>query len=236
MTEQRLSKVLSRAGVASRRACEEIIFAGRVTVDGKVCTMPQHKVSWENNRIKVDGEPLIGEQRKVYYLLNKPIGMLCSAEAMPNCKRLVLDLFSEHDLRLFTVGRLDKETSGLLIVTNDGEFANRVIHPRYGVQKEYLARTNREITPEHLETLSNGCVIEGVHVKPHKVAKVRRGTVKIIVMEGKKREVRELLAHAGLKTLSLSRVRIGNLHLGRLPEGKWRTLSEKERQELMESN
>jgi 23S rRNA pseudouridine2605 synthase len=127
------------------------------------------------------------------------------------------------------VGRLDKDTKGLLIVTNDGHFANRVIHPSANIAKEYLAKTNAEISDLHLKATSSGTLVEGVFVKPAHVVKVRKGTLKIAVLEGKKREVRLLLQNAGLEVRELTRIRIGGLHLGQLAEGSYRTLTERER-------
>lgn len=236
MTEQeikkRLSKFLAGAGVASRRACEEIIFAGRVTVNNVVASEPQTLVD-ERDQISVDGHPLNKVEEKVYYILNKPAGYICTAKKMGS-KKIVLDLFHEVPYRLFTVGRLDKETEGLLIVTNDGHFANKVIHPSSCIHKEYLAKTDAEITADHLTAISSGTLVEGVFVKPVRVTKVRRGTVKIAVSEGKKREVRTLLEAAGLKVLELIRIRIGGLQLGQLEPGSWRVMTEKEKTLIFE--
>ncbi|NGX53705.1 MAG: Ribosomal large subunit pseudouridine synthase B, partial [Chlamydiae bacterium] len=196
---QRLSKVLAAAGVASRRHCEEIIFSGRVIVNGQKVIVPQTMVSFEKDRIEVDGHLIKKEERKLYLLLNKPAGFICSNQRFGKKTKLVLDLFGDLPFRLFTVGRLDKETSGLLLITNDGTFAQNVIHPSSNVSKEYVAKCVQEITPEHLKAISKGVWVEGIYVIPTSVKKVRRGTVKITVKEGKKREVRELLDNAGLK-------------------------------------
>jgi 23S rRNA pseudouridine2605 synthase len=225
--KQRLSKWMAAVGVASRRASEELIFAGKVTVNGILTTMPQTLVS-EQDRIVVTGKAIGKPEEKVYYILNKPVGYICSSKGtMP--ANLVLDLFKEEKLRLFTVGRLDKDTSGLLIVTNDGLFANKVIHPSSNISKQYLAKTDQEITPEHLYAISQGTLVEGTFVKPVKVTKVRRGTLKVSLKEGKKREVRVLLENAGLMVRELTRIRIGGLHLGTLPVGSWRAMTEKEK-------
>lgn len=234
MTKNRLSKHLMAAGVASRRACEVIIAAGRVKVNGKVEHVPQTMVDW-NDKILLDGQPITFQpQKKVYFILNKPEGYICTARSTPTTK-IVLDLFKEDvQERLFTVGRLDKETKGLILVTNDGHFANSVIHPSANIPKEYLAKTNAEITDEHLKAISSGTLVEGVFVKPAHVSKVRKGTVKIVVHEGKKREVRQLLENAGLQVLELTRIRIGGLHLGHLPEGAWRPMTEQERKSIFE--
>ncbi|HSX10934.1 MAG TPA: pseudouridine synthase [Chlamydiales bacterium] len=227
MEKKRLSKALAAAGIASRRACEELIFAGRVTVNGETVKLPQHHVDFSSDQITVDGESVKAEQKKIYYMLNKPPGYICTS-TRPGKKAIVLDLFPETPERLFTVGRLDKETTGLLLVTNDGHFANRVIHPSSNVIKEYIVKTMQEITPEHLENLSQGARVDEKWVRPVSVFKVRRGTFKIAVKEGKKHEVRIIAERAGLKITELTRIRIGSLILGPLPLGEFRHLTEKD--------
>lgn len=231
-TKIRLSKFLAASGVASRRACEEIIFAGRVTVNGVVAELPQTPVS-SKDKICVDGERVMPEEKKVYYMLNKPAGYLCTAKKTGSNK-IVLDLFTDVPYRLFTVGRLDKDTQGLILVTNDGHFANEVIHPSADIHKEYLVKTNEELSADHLAAISNGTLVEGVFVKPVRVTKVRRGTLKVVIGEGKKREVRLLLEAAGLKVKELTRIRIGSLQLGPLPAGSWRELTEREKALIFE--
>ncbi len=228
MGKKRLSKALAAAGVASRRACEALIFAGRVQVNGETTQLPQHQIDWEIDRIAVDGNLIKTEQKKIYYLLNKPPGFICSS-IRPGKKPIVLDLFLDAKERLFTVGRLDKETTGLLLITNDGHFANQVIHPSSNIIKEYLVKTPQEITPEHLETLSQGARVNEKWVRPISVRKVRRGTFKICVKEGKKHEVRIIAERAKLKITQLIRVRIGSLLLGPLPLGQFRPLTERDR-------
>lgn len=230
--KQRLSKFLAGAGVASRRACEEIIFAGRVTINGVAADLPQTLVS-DHDVICVDGNKISTEEKRVYYILNKPPGYLCTAKKTGSNK-IVLDLFHDVPYRLFTVGRLDKDTQGLLLVTNDGHFANEVIHPSANITKEYLAKTDTEVTADHLAAISNGTLVEGIFVKPLKVSKVRRGTLKVTIGEGKKREVRLLLEAAGLKVKELTRIRIGNLVLGTLPVGAWREMTEREKALIFE--
>lgn len=225
MTEkQRLSKRLAAAGVASRRACEELIFGGRVRVNDAVITIPQTLVGPED-RLAVDNKAIGSQENKVYFILNKPPGYLCSTVG----EKKVLDLFTEIPQRLFTVGRLDKDSAGLIIVTNDGHFANEVIHPSANIHKEYLVKTSQEVTIDHLAAMSNGVLVEGVFVKPIRVSKVRKGTIKVVVTEGKKREVRILAEHADLYVKGLTRIRIGGLHLGSLPQGSWRPMTEQDR-------
>ncbi|MEI8366063.1 MAG: pseudouridine synthase [Parachlamydiaceae bacterium] len=226
-TKNRLSKFLASAGVASRRACEELIFDGRVKVNGIQTLIPQTPVC-SRDVILVDDKRVTPVEKKVYYVLNKPPGYLCTAKKTGTTK-LVLDLFQDVPYRLFTVGRLDKDTQGLLLVTNDGHFANEVIHPSSDINKEYLAKVDLEVTSDHLSAISNGTLVEGVFVKPVRVLKMRRGTLKITISEGKKREVRLLLEAAGLKTKELTRIRIGGLLLGTLPVGAWREMTDNDR-------
>lgn len=230
--KNRLSKILAASGVASRRNCEEIIFAGRVKVNGEICLVPQTMVG-PKDQIMVDNEPIKKIEMKVYYMLNKPPGYLCT-HAKHRDTKIVMDLFGDSKERLFTVGRLDKDTSGLLLVTNDGHFANAVIHPSHNIQKEYLVKTDEEITDEHLKAMQSGTLVEGTFVKPIRVSKVRKGTFKVVIMEGKKREVRHLAEAAGLKVRELSRIRLGGLILGQLPLGTWRALTEREKKLIFE--
>lgn len=229
MQEKRLSKALAAAGIASRRACEQLIFDGRVKVNGTVVRVPQTLVDWNRDKIRVDEMPVKSEEEPRYFLLNKPSGYICSS-VRPKQGRIVLDLFAGQSSRLFTVGRLDKETTGLILVTNDGHFANRVIHPSSNIIKEYLVKVLQEITPEHLETLSEGARVDNRWIRPVSVQKVRRGTFKICVKEGKKHEVRIITERAKLSIFELSRIRIGGLFLGSLPEGAYRELTLHDRQ------
>ena len=229
--KKRLSKALAAAGVASRRQAEELIFAGRVSVNGIIITTPQTLVSLDTDSILVENQKIFTEERKLYFLLNKPKGYICS-NARVGSKRIVSDLFVAERERLFTVGRLDRETTGLLIVTNDGNFANKVIHPSANITKEYLVKTQQEPFHEQLVEISKGVNIDGDWVKPVKVTKVRKGTIKVIVKEGKKREVRLLVQQAGLEVLELKRIRIGGLLLGDIPEGSYREMTEADKESI----
>ncbi len=236
MEEKRLSKALAAAGVASRRACEELIFKGRVKVNGAVVLTPQTHVNWAKDRITVDEEKVHGEESKLYFLLNKPPGFICSSVRPGASKRIVLDLLPDQSERLFTVGRLDKDSCGLLLVTNDGIFSNSVIHPSANVIKEYLVKTVQEITDVDLKTLSAGARVDKRWVRPKLVKKVRSGTFKICIKEGKKHEVRILAERANLDIVELKRIRIGGLVLGTLKEGDYRVLSERDRELIFEKN
>lgn len=221
----RLSKVIAGAGVASRRKCEELIFEGRVRVNGKIIKVPQTLVDLSKDHIEVDGKKVRAVDKKVYFLLNKPKGYLCSTTRLTPTSKLVLDFFEGYPYRLFTIGRLDRDTTGLILITNDGHFANQLIHPSFGHDKEYLVKVEEAILPEHLERLRKGTYIEETKVCPKRVTKVRRGTLKIVVGEGKKREVRVLVERAGLNILSLCRIRVGPYLLGNLPEGSFKEVS-----------
>jgi 23S rRNA pseudouridine2605 synthase len=224
MNEERLSKVIANAGVASRRGAEELIFDGKVTVNGTITLVPQTKVNPEKDKITVEGEPVSRASNTIYILLNKPKGYVCSCSREFDSK-IILDLLPEIKTRIFPVGRLDKATTGLILLTNDGNFANKAIHPRSNIEKEYLASTNMFLTDTHLKQISRGVTIDGKKVVPVKVQKVRKNKVKIIVKEGKKHEVRLMIKSAGLKTQSLKRIRIGGLSLGNLPEGQYKKVS-----------
>lgn len=227
MTKIRLNKFLASAGVASRRKCDEIIFSGHVTVNGRIAPGPFVVVEEDVDVVKVDGQR-VGKTKKVYFMVHKPLGYLCSSERKFPGSKLVIDLFAHLPYRVFTVGRLDKETSGLILVTNDGEFANKIIHPSYGITKEYLLKVSRDVTGKNLEDLMKGTVIDGKKVTPVSVEKIRRGTIKIVVSEGKKHEIRLFAEAAGLPILELKRIRIGSLVLGGLPYGEYRELTDAE--------
>jgi 23S rRNA pseudouridine2605 synthase len=222
---QRLSKALAAAGVAARRKCEELIFAGRVSVNGRCIYEPQFPIDWEKDQIRLDGKKIQGEEKKVYYLFHKPEGVICTQTVKKGGALRVLDFFSHLPQRLFTIGRLDLETSGLLIVTNDGQFAHQLMHPSSEITKEYLVKTAQEITDAHLKLLSRGMQIEGTFIRPHSVKKVRRGTLKISLYEGKKHEVRTLMAAAQLSILELMRIRLGPYTLGGLAPGEYRLIT-----------
>ncbi|KAF7820170.1 putative ribosomal large subunit pseudouridine synthase SVR1, chloroplastic isoform X1 [Senna tora] len=226
----RLSKVLAAAGVASRRSSEELIFEGKVTVNGSVCNTPQTRVDPAKDVIYVNGNRLPKKQPpKVYFALNKPKGYICSSGEKES--KSVISLFDDYlknwgkrnpgipKPRLFTVGRLDVATTGLIIVTNDGDFAQRLSHPSSNLSKEYIAIIDGVVHKRHLVAISEGTTIEGVHCIPDAVellphqSDAPRARLRIVVHEGRKHEVRELVKNAGLEIHSLKRVRIGSFKL-----------------------
>ena len=220
----RLNKFIADSGHTSRRKADELIFKGKIQVNGK--TVFNHLfINPQKDKIQIGGQPLNIESKKVYYLFNKPKGYCCTKEKN---KKNIYSFFSSVPYRIFSIGRLDKETTGLLLLTNDGHFANKIIHPSYQVSKEYLVKVQEFIYPDHLKKISEGIEIDGQFIKPKKIKKLRKGTVKITVMEGKKHEIRLLIKNAKLTLLELKRVRLGSLHLGSLPEGSFRPLTDNE--------
>jgi 23S rRNA pseudouridine2605 synthase len=226
---ERLQKVLAAAGVGSRRECEELIREGRVEVDRRVVSELGTRVHPGRQEIRVDGQCL-PRPRRVYYAVNKPPGVVCTSRD-PSGRLRVIDLV-ETDERLFTVGRLDRSSEGLIIVTNDGRLADQLTHPRYGVDKTYAVRVAGHPTAAQL-----GQLRRGVHLAEG-VARVARLHVKrrnklttdleIVLNEGRNREIRRILARIGHKVLMLRRVALGSLRLGALPVGASRRLTRDE--------
>ena len=228
MEKIRLAKALAAAGVASRRASEQLIFDGRVMVNGETVLLPQTMVDPACDQISVDGRLLSGPEEKVAFVLNKPLGYLCTNRKNFPGEKLVIELFTDRPERLFTVGRLDRDTSGLLIVTNDGQLSQKVIHPSSNVAKTYVVETGSPVSDMHLKRMRGGAEVEGAFVKPVSVRKLAWKRVEIVVMEGKKREVRILVKSAGLSVDALKRTAIGSLLLGDLPLGSYRPLTEED--------
>ena len=230
----RLQKYLASAGIGSRRSCEEFILAQRVTVDGKTVHKLGTCIDPQRQKIRLDGE-LIRTEPKRYYLLNKPTGYVCTNRD-PAGRPRVIDLVSPQQHRLFTVGRLDENSRGLILVTNDGELSNRLAHPRYGVERRYHVQVVGKPTLETLDTLKKGMYfadgkfrIKGIR---RLKAKGKSTFLELVLTEGQNREIRRLLARVGHKVISLERVGFGPLNLGRLAEGKCRPLRSKELKDL----
>lgn len=222
---QRLQKVLAAAGVGSRRDCEELIREGRVAVDGKIVTELGTRVDPARQEIRVDGEAL-RQPKLLYYAVNKPIGVV-TTNFDPSGRSRVIDLVPTEE-RVFAVGRLDRSSEGLILVTNDGEFANRITHPRYGVEKTYLVRVAGSPTPKELARLRKGIHLAEGFARVQSIAvKKRQGQSTDLLMvlnEGRNRELRRLLARVGHKVLKLRRIAVGNVKLADLPVGAWRRL------------
>lgn len=225
-TGERLQKLLAAAGFGSRRACEELITTGRVTINGKTVTELGTRADPARQKVAVDGEPL-KIHRKLYYLVNKPAGCLCT-NADPAGRTRVIDLLPPSDARLFTVGRLDEGTEGLLLVTNDGELAHRLAHPRFQVERVYKATIAGVPTSETLEELRRGFFFEEGKFKVRDLRNIRpKGTstiIDVVMTEGQNREVRRLFARVGHKVMQLRRIAFGPLKLGDLELGAYRPL------------
>jgi 23S rRNA pseudouridine2605 synthase len=228
---QRLQVFLAHAGIASRRAAEEIIAAGRVSVNGiTVCT--QGSKVFSGDIVLVDGKPVQAETRRVYYALNKPPGYICSSSD-PQGRPLALNLLpGEIDERLYNVGRLDFQSCGLIFFTNDGDFAARLGHPRSGLEKEYMVEATGHIPDETIQAFEQGITIEEVHYRAQSVKRIGSRALKIVLVEGKNREIRRVFSHFHLHPFRLRRIRIGPVLLGNLAEGESRPLSKKELAEL----
>lgn len=226
---ERLQKVLARAGVASRRAIEELIDGGRVTVNGDVAVLGR-RVDPEQDRVEVDGVRVVLSSRFVYYLLHKPAGVVTTASD-PQGRSTVVGLVPAEP-RVFPVGRLDAATEGLLLLTNDGDLAHRLTHPSFGVDKEYLVSVGRPVAAGDLRRLRQGIDLDDGRTAPARVAQPSPGLLRITIHEGRNRQVRRMCAALGLPVQRLVRVRIGPLSDRRLAPGEWRPLGPGEIQAL----
>jgi len=227
----RLAKFLAHAGVASRRKAEEIIRAGKVTVGGEVVTDPARDVD-ELSQVAVGGHVLTGEEERVVLMLNKPAGVVSTARDTHG-RRTVLDMVPRKGSRLYPVGRLDADTTGLILLTNDGELANKLTHPRFEVPKTYLARVSGGTVGEKaLRRLREGVVLEDGTTSPAKVRQVEAGVLEITIHEGRKRQVRRMVEAVDRRVVELRRVRFGPLGLGDLQPGRSRRLNAAEVERL----
>lgn len=231
----RLQKYLAEAGVASRRACEAIILEGRVQVNGKTVTLLGSKVEPMQDRVTLDGAQ-VRPKKKLYIALHKPRRYLCS-RLDDGGGRVIADLLPKEWSNLFSVGRLDFDSEGLLFLTNDGEFSLKLTHPRYGVRKRYLANVDGKVLPEMTHRIVAGVSDMGEKLKAEGcwiiAANKSRSVVELEMAEGKNREVRRLFETQGLHVSRLVRTQIGKIKLGELPSGKWRALTEAEIKSLL---
>lgn len=242
----RLSKFLSDAGIASRRKAEEIILAGRVSVNGGVIDELGTKVDPEKDKVTVDNKSIDTNVEKVYYLLNKPTGYTSTAKD-PHAKHTVLELVPEEP-RVFPVGRLDKDTTGLLILTNDGELTQKLTHPKYEKEKEYVVVCSRQLASGSIKKLEEGIILEGKKTAPAKIKSLSsrhfglrlRGSdsrkeaknqyfhYSITIKEGRNRQIRKMFESIRNQVISLKRIRVEELILGDLKEGEYRELTKQE--------
>nr|WP_310599103.1 pseudouridine synthase [Desulfobulbus sp.] len=222
-----MQKILAKAGIASRRQAEQLIRAGRIRINDQVVVEMGCKADPVRDRITCDGKPIDFEE-KIYVLLNKPAGYVTTL-ADPQGRPMVSDLLTGIEERLFPVGRLDLDTEGALLMTNDGELANRILHPRFEVNKTYEALVAGFPAREKLALLEQGIVIDGIKTRPARVRVLQRRSgaslVEIVIHEGKKRQVRKMFQAVDHRVLHLKRTAYGQLYLGHLPLGKFKILS-----------
>ena len=228
---ERLQKVLAKAGVASRRGAEELILAGKVTVNGKLVTELGTKVT-QKDIVRVGGN-IVGKREPLhYYIFNKPVGVITSSKD-PQRRQTVLDFFKNVPVRVYPVGRLDFDTSGLLLLTNDGELANRLTHPSFGVNKTYVATVKGRITSDAIENLRSGVELEDGKTAPARVSLIKPGRdglsrLEMTIHEGRNRQVRRMCDAVGFPVVKLERMRFGPLSLGDLKPGAYRPLRAQE--------
>lgn len=225
--EERLQKILAKAGIASRRSAEQLIRDGRIRINGQVVVEMGCKADPARDRITCDGKPIIFEE-KLTLLLNKPAGYVTTLSD-PQGRPIVSDLLGDIPFRLFPVGRLDFETEGALLMTNDGEMGNAILHPRFEVNKTYVALVSGSPSPDKLRRMEQGIELDGVKTRPAAVKVLKRfkdqTLIEVIIHEGKKRQVRKMFQAVHHRVLHLKRTAYGQLDLGALPLGKYRVLT-----------
>ncbi len=230
---ERLQKVMAKYGVASRRKCEELIAEGKVKVNGSLIKEQGYKVDSERDTIKVDGKILKKSENKIYVLLNKPVGYITSTRDQFG-RPAVTDLLKEIGIRVFPVGRLDYDSEGLIILTNDGELANIIMHPKYNVEKTYRALVRGKICKDDILRFNKGITIDSYTTSPADLKIIgssgENSIVDITIHEGRNRQVRKMCASIGHKVIRLKRIRIGKIKLGGLKTGEWRYLNESEKE------
>lgn len=228
--EIRLQKFLSECGVASRRKAEELIAAGKVKVNGRIAALGD-KIDARRDKITVSGKRVTGAAKKVYIMLNKPRGYVTTLKDEYDRKN-VSELVKGAGVRVFPVGRLDRDSEGLLLLTNDGEFANNITHPSKHVNKTYAVTVRGAVTDGQAEKMANGVVIDERKTKPCEVFVTERGNdrtyLKFIISEGRNRQIRKMCEAVGLEVIRLKRTEIAGVKLGGLKVGDWRDLNERE--------
>ena len=225
----RLNRFLAAAGLGSRRHCDELIAAGRVTINGQLCTdFSVHP--GERDYVKVDGK-LIHAERRLDIMLHKPAGFV-STRNDPHARDTIFDLLPPHLPRLFNIGRLDAQTEGLLLLTNDGDLAQRLTHPRYKIEKEYEITLDRPWDAASGAKLLEGLMLDGQRARIEKIHVLKPARLRVILRQGINRQIRRMFYEVGYEVKRLVRIRIGRLRLGDLPVGHWRPLSKEELQSL----
>ena len=227
----RLQKFIAECGIASRRSAEKMIESGRVYVNGELVDYMGCVIDPDCDVVEIDGRVIKQESKKYYIMINKPKNYVTTVSDDLG-RPTVMQLVSDINARIYPVGRLDFDTTGLLIMTNDGEFANILTHPRHVVNKAYIARIDKPLDEAQLQRLRSGIELDGSMTAPAKAENIKHPQkgyeVKITIHEGKNRQVRRMLDAVGANVMSLKRIAVGSLTLGNLPEGKWRRLSDAE--------
>ncbi|MEA3493971.1 MAG: pseudouridine synthase [Candidatus Margulisiibacteriota bacterium] len=226
MSEVRLQKYIAECGVASRRRSEKLIVSGKVKVNGEIIKKLGTKIDPEKDIIIVNGKKLKKKEKKIYIKLNKPRGIISSCSERG--KKTVLDLISDIPYRLYPVGRLDADSQGLMILTNDGELANRLMHPRYEHEKEYQVSVRGPLKPEQIKKIKEGPVIGKEKTLPARIFIKGSKRFNIVLREGKNRQIRRMVEALGNEVVFLKRVRIKNIQLGNLKVGKYEYLTRTE--------
>ena len=225
----RLNRFLAAAGLGSRRHCDELIAAGRVTINGRVCSDFSVQPG-ERDYVKVDGK-LIQAERRLDLMLHKPAGFV-STRSDPHARDTIFDLLPPHLPRLFNIGRLDAQTEGLLLLTNDGDLAQRLTHPRYKIDKEYEVTLDRAWDAALGAKLLHGMMLDGQRARIEKVQFIKPTRLRVILRQGINRQIRRMFYEVGYEVKRLVRIRIGRLRLGDLPRGHWRQLTKGELESL----
>ncbi|MBB4824640.1 23S rRNA pseudouridine2604 synthase [Sporosarcina luteola] len=223
----RINKYLSEAGIVSRRGADKWIEDGRVTINGQLAELGSRVEPGDH--VQVDGKPVQTEEQLVYIALNKPVGITSTTER--HVEGNVVD-FVNHPLRIFHIGRLDKDSDGLLLLTNDGDIVNEILREEHGHEKEYIVTVDRPITTEFIRHMESGVDILGTTTKPCKVKQLGPRKFNITLTQGLNRQIRRMCSALGYHVRRLQRTRIMNIHLGNLPLGTWRDLTEQEQVEL----
>ena len=223
----RINKFISDSGVASRRGADKLIADGRVMINGKRATIGSQVNPGDD--VLVNGNQIRVARNNVYIALNKPVGITSTTEK--GVKGNIVDLVN-HPLRIFNIGRLDKDSEGLILMTNDGDIVNEILRSENRHEKEYIVSVDRPITPEFLKKMSEGVKILGTTTLPCEVVQLSKYDFKIILTQGLNRQIRRMCAELGYEVYRLQRIRIMNIELGKLPPGQWRDLSKKERTQL----
>ncbi len=226
----RIQKYLSSAGICSRRKAEAYIRSGRVRLNGEILTVLGTKIDPHKDRIEVDGRPVGAPAQKIYIALNKPKGYVTSCDH-PG-QSLVVDLVDLPD-RIYPIGRLDKDSVGLLLLTNDGRLHHRLSHPSFDHEKAYEVTVDRPIADGALSHLSSGVVLKGVKTRPANVERLSGRRFRIVLKEGRNRQIRRMVSKMGHKVVRLKRIRVANIRLGNLPVGAWRHLTAAEKKTLL---